>query len=42
MTFTSDWKAALWILKRPWLSRWLVPFSEWYVKAAGYRQIGLR
>ncbi|KAF1834976.1 hypothetical protein BDW02DRAFT_647236 [Decorospora gaudefroyi] len=30
------------IIKRPWLRRWLQPLSEWYCNAAGYRQLGLR
>ena len=28
------------ILARPWLSRWMVPISEWYSNAAGYRRLG--
>ncbi|KAL8737393.1 MAG: hypothetical protein Q9181_001730 [Wetmoreana brouardii] len=30
------------IMKRPWLKRWMKPLSEWYANAAGYRKIGLR
>lgn len=30
------------ILNRPWLSRWMVPFSRWYMKRAGYQQLGLK
>ncbi|KAF1940164.1 hypothetical protein EJ02DRAFT_435769 [Clathrospora elynae] len=30
------------IKKRPWLSRWMKPLSEYYCHAAGYRQLGLR
>ncbi|KAK5171374.1 Cytochrome b-c1 complex subunit 7 [Saxophila tyrrhenica] len=30
------------IVKRPWLSRWMVPLSKWYKDAAGYRKLGLR
>ncbi|KAL8727383.1 MAG: hypothetical protein Q9166_006055 [cf. Caloplaca sp. 2 TL-2023] len=30
------------ILKRPWLKRWMVPLANWYADAAGYRQLGLR
>ncbi|KAL8939926.1 MAG: hypothetical protein Q9216_003083 [Gyalolechia sp. 2 TL-2023] len=30
------------IMKRPWLKRWMKPISEWYAEAAGYRKLGLR
>lgn len=30
------------ILKRPWLKRWVEPLSEWYVSKMGYQQIGLK
>jgi hypothetical protein len=30
------------ILKRPWLQRWMKPLSEWYLDNAGYRKLGLR
>ncbi|KAL8908639.1 MAG: hypothetical protein Q9207_000727 [Kuettlingeria erythrocarpa] len=30
------------ILKRPWLKRWMTPISKWYADAAGYRKLGLR
>ncbi|KAI4208591.1 MAG: hypothetical protein LQ346_000101 [Caloplaca aetnensis] len=30
------------ILKRPWLKRWMIPISKWYADAAGYRKLGLR
>ncbi|KAJ8111029.1 hypothetical protein OPT61_g6272 [Boeremia exigua] len=30
------------IMKRPWLQRWMKPLSNWYINAAGYRQLGLR
>lgn len=30
------------ILARPWLKRWAVPLSEWYVSKMGYQQIGLK
>ncbi|KAL8802579.1 MAG: hypothetical protein Q9182_003744 [Xanthomendoza sp. 2 TL-2023] len=30
------------IIKRPWLKRWMVPLANWYADAAGYRKIGLR
>ncbi|EXJ86161.1 ubiquinol-cytochrome c reductase subunit 7 [Capronia coronata CBS 617.96] len=33
---------APYILKRPWLKRWMVPFANWYADAAGYRRLGLR
>ncbi|KAJ4294622.1 Cytochrome b-c1 complex subunit 7 [Kalmusia sp. IMI 367209] len=32
---------APYIIKRPWLQRWLKPLSNWYTNAAGYRQLGL-
>jgi len=34
--------AAKFILKRPWLKRWMMPLANWYGNAAGYRQLGLR
>ncbi|KAL8795695.1 MAG: hypothetical protein Q9195_001933 [Heterodermia aff. obscurata] len=30
------------IIKRPWLKRWMDPLAEWYCNAAGYRKLGLR
>ena len=30
------------IAKRPWLQKWVKPLANWYVNAAGYRQLGLR
>jgi hypothetical protein len=30
------------IAKRTWLSKWVKPIANWYVKASGYRQLGLR
>ncbi|KAF2720771.1 hypothetical protein K431DRAFT_320807 [Polychaeton citri CBS 116435] len=30
------------IVKRPWLMRWMKPLSSWYTDAAGYRKLGLR
>jgi ubiquinol-cytochrome c reductase subunit 7 len=30
------------IMKRPWLQKWMKPLSNWYCNAAGYRQLGLR
>jgi hypothetical protein len=30
------------ILKRPWLRSFFTPVANWYVNAAGYRQLGLR
>ena len=30
------------ILKRPWLQKWVQPLANWYINAAGYRQLGLR
>ncbi|KAL9014979.1 MAG: hypothetical protein Q9173_000392 [Seirophora scorigena] len=30
------------IMKRPWLKRWMIPISKWYADAAGYRKLGLR
>ncbi|MCJ1244461.1 Cytochrome b-c1 complex subunit 7 [Trapelia coarctata] len=30
------------IMKRPWLRRLMIPVSEWYRNAAGYRKLGLR
>ncbi|KAA6410142.1 MAG: ubiquinol-cytochrome c reductase [Lasallia pustulata] len=30
------------IIKRPWLNRWMTPLANWYAGAAGYRKLGLR
>ncbi|KAF1955521.1 14 kDa subunit of cytochrome bd ubiquinol oxidase [Byssothecium circinans] len=30
------------ILKRPWLQKWVKPLANWYTNAAGYRQLGLK
>lgn len=30
------------VLKRPWLKRWLQPLSKWYMDNSGYRKLGLR
>ncbi|EGP83155.1 unnamed protein product [Zymoseptoria tritici ST99CH_1A5] len=30
------------VMKRPWLQRWLKPMSKWYMDSAGYRKLGLR
>ncbi|GAB7351979.1 hypothetical protein MBLNU459_g2505t1 [Dothideomycetes sp. NU459] len=30
------------IVKRPWLKRWMQPLANWYSDAAGYRKLGLR
>ena len=30
------------IIKRPWLRRWMEPLSKWYFDNAGYRKLGLR
>ncbi|KAH8693144.1 ubiquinol-cytochrome c reductase complex 14 kDa protein [Talaromyces proteolyticus] len=30
------------VVKRPYLRRWLQPIAEWYTNAAGYRRLGLR
>lgn len=30
------------IVKRPWLRRWMEPLSKWYFDNAGYRKLGLR
>jgi hypothetical protein len=31
---------APYILKRPWLKRWMMPFANWYANSAGYRSLG--
>ncbi|KAK6433378.1 Cytochrome b-c1 complex subunit 7, mitochondrial [Oleoguttula sp. CCFEE 5521] len=33
---------APYIMKRPWLMRWMKPLSHWYFNNAGYRKLGLR
>ncbi|KAL2021788.1 hypothetical protein VTK56DRAFT_6562 [Thermocarpiscus australiensis] len=30
------------VIRRPWLLRLVQPLANWYVNAAGYRQMGLR
>ncbi|GAB7342068.1 hypothetical protein MBLNU457_g0350t1 [Dothideomycetes sp. NU457] len=30
------------IIKRPWLRKWMQPIANWYADAAGYRKLGLR
>ena len=30
------------VVKRPWLNRWMQPLSKWYFDNAGYRKLGLR
>ncbi|KAI9657534.1 MAG: Cytochrome b-c1 complex subunit 7 [Alyxoria varia] len=29
-------------LTRPWIARWIVPFSHWYAGKMGHRQLGLK
>lgn len=33
---------APYIIKRPWLQRFLMPLAKWYTDAAGYRRLGLK
>ncbi len=33
---------AKFIMKRPWLERWVEPVANWYCNAAGYRKLGLK
>ncbi|KAJ5542137.1 hypothetical protein N7535_004560 [Penicillium sp. DV-2018c] len=33
---------ASYIVKRPWLKRWMTPLAHWYTDAAGYRRLGLK
>merc|ERR1712225_67517 len=33
---------ATYIVKRPWLKKMMMPLSNWYCDAAGYRKLGLR
>ncbi|KAF7585856.1 Cytochrome b-c1 complex subunit 7 [Aspergillus hancockii] len=33
---------ANYIVKRPWLKRWMMPIANWYTDASGYRRLGLR
>ncbi|KIX05088.1 uncharacterized protein Z518_05960 [Rhinocladiella mackenziei CBS 650.93] len=30
------------IFKRPWVEKWFIPLSNWYVNLAGWRKLGLR
>ena len=30
------------IVKRPWLKKWMTPLANWYTDASGYRKLGLR
>lgn len=39
-TAMSGPSLAPYILKRPWLKRWMVPFANWYADKAGYRKLG--
>ena len=32
---------APYILRRPWLKRWMMPLANWYANAAGYRRLGM-
>ncbi|KAF2201991.1 ubiquinol-cytochrome c reductase complex 14 kDa protein-like protein [Delitschia confertaspora ATCC 74209] len=38
----SNPSAISFVMKRPWLQKWLEPLASWYSNAAGYRQMGLR
>lgn len=31
-----------WMLKRPWLMKWMIPLSRWYGDRMGHRQLGLK
>jgi len=31
---------APYILRRPWLKKWMMPFANWYANASGYRKLG--
>ncbi|KAJ5653382.1 hypothetical protein N7490_000385 [Penicillium lividum] len=33
---------AKYVVKRPWLHRWIQPVANWYTDAAGYRKLGLK
>jgi ubiquinol-cytochrome c reductase subunit 7 len=33
---------ANYVVKRPWLKRWMTPIAQWYTDAAGYRRLGLK
>ncbi|KAK5094455.1 Cytochrome b-c1 complex subunit 7, mitochondrial [Exophiala xenobiotica] len=33
---------APYILRRPWLKKWMMPFANWYANASGYRKLGLK
>jgi hypothetical protein len=33
---------ANYIVKKPWLAKWMAPLANWYCNAAGYRKLGLR
>lgn len=30
------------VLRRPWLTKLMMPAATWYANAAGYRKLGLR
>lgn len=30
------------VIKRPWLTKMLMPVANWYANLSGYRQMGLR
>jgi hypothetical protein len=31
---------APYVLRRPWLKRWMTPLASWYADASGYRRLG--
>ncbi|PWY63438.1 14 kDa subunit of cytochrome bd ubiquinol oxidase [Aspergillus eucalypticola CBS 122712] len=33
---------ASYIVKRPFLKRWMMPIAQWYTDASGYRRLGLK
>ncbi|KAF4503975.1 hypothetical protein G6O67_008599 [Ophiocordyceps sinensis] len=38
----SAYSLAPFVLRRPWLTKMLMPMADWYANAAGYRKLGLR
>ncbi|PHH88016.1 hypothetical protein CDD83_8122 [Cordyceps sp. RAO-2017] len=38
----SAYSLAPFILRRPWLTKMVMPMADWYANAAGYRKLGLR
>lgn len=36
----SGASVAPYVLKRPWLKKWMMPLAKWYANTSGYRSLG--